>query len=108
MVLTNGQVFILNTKDLSYVFHVDETGLVLHDYFGQRLEIDDFKIGAISQKNTVLKGTTVIYKEDVNPNLSMDVALLEFSFPHKGDFKGTPILLKNLISTRTLECFSLK
>ncbi len=95
MVLTNGKVFILNTNKLSYVFHVDETGLVLHDYFGQLLAIDDFNIGPIAQKNSVMKGTTVIYKEEVNPNLSMDVALLEFSFPHKGDFKGTPILLKN-------------
>ena len=95
MVITNDKVFILNTKDLSYVFHVDETGLVIHDYFGQRIEIDNFEIGPISQKISVAKGTTVIYKEDVNPNLSMDTTLLEFSFPHKGDYKGTPILLKN-------------
>ena len=95
MVLTNGKVFILNTRNLSYVFHVDETGLVLHDYFGQLLNIEDFNIEPISQKNTIAKGGTVIYKEAVNPNLSMDVALLEFSFPHKGDFKSTPILLKN-------------
>ena len=95
MVLTNGKVFILNTKNLSYVFHVDETGLVLHDYFGQFLNIEDFKIDAIMQKHSVAKGTSTIYKEDVNPNLCMDVALLEFSFPHKGDYKGTPILLKN-------------
>ena len=95
MVFTNEKVFILNTSNLSYVFHVDETGLVLHDYFGQLVHIDNFDIKAISQKNTIAKGTTVIYKEEVDPNLSMDVALLEFSFPHKGDFKGTPILLKN-------------
>lgn len=95
MVLTNGKVFIINTKDNSYVFHVDETGLLLHDYFGQRIEIDNYDIKAISQKNTILKGTTTIYKEDVNPNLSMDVTLLEFSFPHKGDYRSTPILLKN-------------
>ena len=95
MVFTNGKVFILNTDKLSYVFHVDETGLVLHDYFGQLVNIHDFDIKALSQKNTMMKGTTVVYKEEVNPNLSMDNALLEFSFPHKGDFKETPILLKN-------------
>ena len=95
MVLTNGKVFILNTKDLSYVFHVDETGLLLHDYFGQHIEIENYDIKAISQKNTILKGTATIYKEEVNPNLSMDFALTEFSFPHKGDYKSTPILLKN-------------
>ena len=95
MVFTNGKVFILHTDNLSYVFHVDETGLVLHDYFGQRVEINEFDIKALSQKITILKGTSVIYKEELNPNLSMDTALLEFSFPHKGDYKGTPILLKN-------------
>ena len=95
MVFTNDKVFILNTDNLSYVFHVDETGLVLHDYFGQLVNIDNFDIKAISQKNTIIKGTAVIYKEDVNPNLCMDYALLEFSFPHKGDYKETPILLKN-------------
>ena len=95
MVLTNGKVFILNTAKLSYVFHVDETGLVLHDYFGQLLNIEDFDISALMQKNTVAKGTSTIFKEEVNPNLCMDVALLEFSFPHKGDYKSTPILLKN-------------
>ena len=95
MVITNNNVFILNTKDLSYVFHVDATGLLLHDYFGQRIEIQDFNIDSIKQKITCPKGTTVIYKEDVNPNLSMDVVLLEFSFPHKGDYRSTPILLKN-------------
>ena len=95
MVITNKNVFILNTKDLSYIFHVDETGLLLHDYFGKRIEINDFDIDAIKQKITVAKGTTVIYKEKVNPNLSMDMALLEFSFPHKGDYRATPILLKN-------------
>ena len=95
MVITNNNVFILNTKDLFYVFHVDETGLLLHDYFGRRIEIDNFDISAIKQKITCPKGTTVIYKEKVNPNLSMDMTLLEFSFPHKGDYRATPILLKN-------------
>ena len=95
MVLTNDKVFVLNTKDLSYIFHVDETGLLLHDYFGQRVSLNDFDVKPFSQKLSVAKGTTVIYKEDVNPNLCMDYTLLEFSFPHKGDYRATPILLKN-------------
>lgn len=95
MTISNGEVFILNTKDLSYIFHVDKTGLLLHDYFGKRIEIKDFDIESIKQKINVSKGTSVIYKQDVDPNLSMDYTLLEFSFPHKGDFKSTPILLRN-------------
>ena len=95
MVIANNNIFILHTNDLSYVFHVDKTGLVLHDYFGKRINVDENNINPISQKNTILKGTSTIYKEEVDPNLSMDNTLLEFSFPHKGDYKSTPILLKN-------------
>ena len=95
MTISNGEVFILNTQDLSYVFHVDKTGLILHDYFGQRIEIKDFDISAIKQKTSIMKGTSTIYKEEINDQLSMDNTLLEFSFPHKGDYRSTPILLKS-------------
>ena len=95
MIYTNGKVFVLATDNLSYVFHVDETGLLLHDYFGNKIIFDNFDISAVQQKITCPKGTSTIYKEKVNPNLSMDYTALEFSFPHKGDYRSTPILLKN-------------
>ena len=95
MIVNNEKVFILNTKNLTYVFHVDETGLLLHDYFGAHIDIKDFDISPIAQKILCAKGTATIYKESVNKNLSMDTTLLEFSFPHKGDYKRTPILLRN-------------
>lgn len=96
MTNSNGRVFIIDTKNLIYVFHVDETGLLLHDYFGKKIEINDFNIDALKQKISVQKGTSVVYKQEVNKDLCMDTTLLEFSFPHKGDFKSTPILLKSL------------
>ena len=95
MILTNDNVFVLNTEHLTYVFHVDETGLLLHDFFGGHIDIDNFDISSLKQKITCQKGTSTIYKEKVNPNLSMDYTLLEFSFPHKGDYKRTPVLLRN-------------
>ena len=58
MAISNGEVFILNTKDLSYVFHVDKTGLLLHDYFGKRIEIKDFNIDSLKQKVSCQKGTS--------------------------------------------------
>jgi len=103
MTISNGEVFILNTQDLSYVFHLDKTGLLLHDYFGQRIEIKDFNIDAIKQKVSCQKGTSTIYKEEINDQLAMDNALLEFSFPHKGDYKSTPILLKSSNSGYTFD-----
>ena len=44
MTISNGEVFILNTKGLTYVFHVDKTGLLLHDYFGKKIDIKDIKL----------------------------------------------------------------
>ena len=95
MIKTQENVFFLNTNDLSYVFHVDKTGLLIHDYFGKKVDLVDFDTKAMSVKASVQKGTSAIYDETKNPELSMDHVALEFSFPHKGDFKSTPILLKN-------------
>ena len=95
MIKTNENVFLLNTKSLSYVFHADDTGLIIHDYFGKKIDLVDFQTKPLSVKANVQKGTAVIYDEAKNKELSMDLVPLEFSFPHKGDFKSTPILLKN-------------
>ena len=95
MIVTNKEVFILNTKNLTHVFHANKTGLLLHDYFGGHIDIKDFDISGISQKLSCTKGTSTIYKEEVEPNLCMDTTLLEFSFPHKGDYRRTPVLLRN-------------
>ena len=95
MIKTNENVFVLNTEKLSYVFHADKTGLLLHDYFGRKIDLVDFDTKPLSVKPSVLKGTTVIYDTSKNDQLSMDSVPLEFSFPHKGDFRSTPILLKN-------------
>ena len=95
MIKTNDTVFLLNTSKLSYVFHADETGLLIHDYFGNKVELVDFDVKPLSVKASVIKGTTVVYDEKKKDQLSMDSVPLEFSFPHKGDFRTTPILLKN-------------
>ena len=95
MIKTNESVFCLNTKTLSYVFHADKTGLLIHDYFGNKVDLVDFDVKPLSVKPSVQKGTAVIYDETVNKDLSMDYVALEFSFPHRGDFRSTPILLKN-------------
>lgn len=95
MVKKQENVFLLNTDDLSYVFHIDDTGLIIHDYFGKKIDLVDFETKPLSVKPSVAKGTSTIYDESKNKELSMDSVPLEFSFPHKGDYKSTPILLKN-------------
>ena len=95
MIKTQDNVFFINTKTLSYVFHADETGLLIHDYFGNKIDLVNFETKPLMIKPNVQKGTAVIYDETKNRELSMDFVPLEFSFPHKGDFRSTPVLLKN-------------
>ena len=95
MVKKKENVFLINTNDLSYVFHIDDTGLIFHDYFGKKIDLANAESKPLSVKPSVAKGTSVIYDESKNKELSMDSVPLEFSFPHKGDFRSTPILLKN-------------
>ena len=95
MIKTKENVFVLNTNKISYVFHADKTGLLIHDYFGKKIDLVDFDTKPLSVKASVQKGTAVIYDTSKNDQLSMDMVPLEFSFPHKGDFRSTPILLKN-------------
>ncbi len=95
MIKTNESVFHLQTNTLSYIFHTDDLGLLFHDYFGNKVELVDFDVKPIRLKPSVQKGTSTIYDEAKNPNVSMDLVPLELSFPHKGDYKSTPILLKN-------------
>ena len=95
MIKTNESVFCLETNSLSYIFHKDDIGLLFHDYFGNKIELKDFDVSPIKLKPSVQKGTSTIYDESKNKELSMDMVPLEFSFPHKGDYKSTPLLLKN-------------
>lgn len=95
MIKTKENVFALNTDKISYVFHADKTGLLIHDYFGKKVDLVDFDTKPFSVKASVQKGTAVIYDFKKNDQLSMDFVPLEFSFPHKGDYRSTPILLKN-------------
>ena len=95
MIKTNEKVFCLETNSLSYIFHTDDIGLLFHDYFGNKIALKDFDVEPIRTKPSVQKGTSTIYDEAKNKELSMDLVPLEFSFPHKGDYKSTPILLKN-------------
>ena len=95
MIKTNESVFALNTEKISYVFHADKTGLLIHDYFGKKVDLVNFDTKPFSVKASVLKGTSVIYDTSKDDQLSMDSVPLEFSFPHKGDFRSTPILLRN-------------
>ena len=95
MIKTNDETFVLETDELSYVFHVNKLGLLEHDHFGNKIELVNFDVTPLKIKQSTQRGTSVQYKVEEDDSFSLDYALLEFSFPNKGDFRITPVLLKN-------------
>lgn len=95
MIKHNNEVFVLETLDTSYVFQINKLGLLEHVYYGKKVDLKDFDVSFIKTKQSTPRGTSTQYKAEEDPNFSLDTALLEFSFPNKGDYKFTPILFKN-------------
>ena len=85
--------FILNTKNLTYVMHINKVGYVIQDYFGDHIEVKD--VTALGLKEGFAKGTSVVVEEDIDPNFSANNQLLEYSFTQKGDYREPAIILKN-------------
>ena len=94
MIKEENKYFILETKSLSYIFHINELGIPIHDYFGDKLSVKEDKT-FLGLKEAYAKGTSVILDSDVNPNFSLDNQLLEYSFVNKGDFKEPAMIIKN-------------
>ena len=94
MIRVEEKYFFVETKSLSYVFHVNEEGILLHDHFGKQLEVGEDK-KFLGLKEAYPKGTSVILDNEKDPNFSLDNQLLEYSFANKGDFKEPALLMKN-------------
>ena len=49
MVKKQDNYFLIETKNLLYVFHINEVGYPVHDYFGNKIVIEDFKALGLKQ-----------------------------------------------------------
>ena len=94
MIREQDKYFFVETKSLSYIFHVNELGVLLHDHFGVKLDVGEDK-KFLGLKEAYPKGTSVILDSEKDPNFSLDNQLLEYSFANKGDFKEPALLMKN-------------
>ncbi|MDD3348395.1 MAG: hypothetical protein PHD85_01920, partial [Bacilli bacterium] len=56
--------FILETKQTSYVITYTKSGLLLHDYYGEKVEFVDFE--CIRQKLENGRGTAVLFENNSN------------------------------------------
>lgn len=85
--------FIIDTKSLTYVFHINSVGLPIFDYFGDHIEVDKDSLSALGLKEACAKGTSTIQEKEINDSFSADNNLLEYSFAQKGDYKDPAIIV---------------
>ena len=86
--------FIIETKSLSYIFHINKSNYLVHDYFGSFIDVGKNK-NFLGLKEAYAKGTSTVLDKDLDPNFSPDNALSEFSFVSKGDYREPAIILRN-------------
>lgn len=86
MIFAENNVVVLETKNTSYLFYADETGNLVHLYYGPKLDRRADAIKALIPKVQNQNGCSVI--ADVKaPNLCLDDVCLEMSGRGKGDMR---------------------
>ncbi|MDD3999507.1 MAG: alpha-galactosidase [Bacilli bacterium] len=91
MIEIRSNFFHIQTKNTSYVFSKTASGLLLHNYYGQKVDFVNFN--SITQKLAGGFGTSVLYEG--NDNQHMDILELEYSSTGIGDYRETAINLFN-------------
>ncbi len=88
MIRIENRVFLLSTKDTSYMFRVDRYKHLEHLHFGKRCLISDAE--ALSYKKKICHGTTIVYDKN-NDIYTMDSLPQEFGTYGTGDFNEASI-----------------
>ncbi len=80
-------LFVLESKNTTYAFHVLETGHLEHLYYGKKIQINS-SLEAVSlvEKRVVLAGNAVYYNDE-NKSLGLEDVCLEMSSYGKGDIR---------------------
>ena len=87
MILFDGEVFRLVTKNTTYAFRITE-GYLEHLYYGKR--VIDTNFNAVALKNTIDLGATV---KQEGSKFFLERNLLEYSGIGRGDYRHSPIEL---------------
>ena len=87
MILFDGEVFRLETKNTTYAFRINE-GYLEHLYYGKRAPETTFE--AVALKNTIDLGSTV---KQEGSKFFLERNLLEYSGIGRGDYRQSPIEL---------------
>lgn len=103
MITVKDNNFFLSTKDTSYVFKVNDEGMLEHMHYGGLVgsldREDDGSMRALSEKVSHMKGNTIAYKKD--SLMQPEDMLLEVSSTGMGDYREPFIELEYADSSRT-------
>ena len=86
MIRIENGLFILETAHTSYLFMADETGNLIHLYYGERIELTEGSLHALLPKCVNQNGCSIIADKE-NAVLCLDDVCLEMSSRGKGDMK---------------------
>lgn len=94
MITCKETLFHIETSKTSYVLRVNEINHIVNEYYGARLKnLDDSS--AIIEKWPYAYGSSVIYDEDKNKALSLDLLSLETSCVGKGDYREPSVKIRS-------------
>ena len=87
MIRRLGNVFVLDTPNTTYAFHVIPSGQLEHLYYGEYVQIDSEEdVVVLTEKRLCLPGNTVAYSDE-HKDFSLEVIRLEMSGGGKGDIR---------------------
>jgi len=85
-------IFLLNTKNVSYMFRVDRYGHLEHLHFGRKCLLSDAE--SFSYKKKILHGDTIAFDKK-NDVYSLDSLPQEYASYGTGDFNEAPIEIED-------------
>ena len=87
MIRKIGNLFVLDTANTTYAFHVLPSGHLEHIHYGRRIRIDnEADASALVEKRLCLPGSSVCYSPEY-PALGLEDVCLEMSGHGKGDIR---------------------
>ncbi len=100
MINETNKVFTLETKNTSYIFYVDELGLLQHLYYGSKIDMSNGGLTALQQKYPNPNGCSTVLSKEAS-TLALDDTCLEFSTRGKGDMREAFVELELEDGSRT-------
>ncbi len=108
MIRVNNGLFVLETKNTSYIFREMETGHLEHLYYGRKIKLTN--TDSFTQKHACGPGNTVCY-DSTHPQLCLGDVCLEVSARGKGDIREPMLEIMqadgNITGDFVLDAFSI-